>query len=363
MRVEPVAQAEAQELLRKSEKAGRRSLFEQDSASSTAETDVRTQQGLENIAPLRREVFDGANRLVQYGVYFTVSASDEVLLRDRCRQLQSACINVGLQIGTCRPQAWEAYTSSIPLGIDTVRLHHLVDAKTVAMGMPIVSQGMRPGAHGRPIIYGENYHTGAPEFLDRWALNGPMQVLIANIGSGKTYAQNWYMLQNQLLGNVRQFVLDPKNHEYRDIIRFLGGTYIALNGRAQYHINPLALPPLTTAQLALLDPEESDVIGNRISFVRSLLIRQLTRTGTVVPGQRITLLDEALQAAYAGAGIDGSLPSTWGAQPPLLDDVYTYVLAHDAELAAALRMFTSGVLGSLINQQTNIPDDFEAAGH
>jgi hypothetical protein len=136
---------------------------------------------------------------------------------------------------------------------------------------------------------------------------------------------------------------------------------------ADYHINPLELPRLTSERLRQIAALQEDVLGQRMSIVRALLTNELRANGTAIDGWGVTLLERAILEAYARKGIVADDPRSFTRPMPILSDVRTELQAlADAEInprahedaqqmARAMALWTDGTLGRLFNHRSNIP--------
>jgi len=224
------------------------------------------------------------------------------------------------------------------------------------MGLPTAAPGLRQRAGGLPIVWGEHPRTGAPIFWDRWTATNPHGLLIAESGSGKTYAISGLLAQELALSEEAILILDPKFQEYRQIVTALDGAYISLSGRAGYHINPLALPTLAPERAQVVATLEEDLLGQRIGVVKALITRELKAMGTYVDAVGMAYIEEAIAATYDTYGITSD-PRTFNREMPTFSDVQEHLEAVDDELARAMTLFTRGTVGDLFNHPSNIPTD------
>ncbi|MEN9933750.1 MAG: hypothetical protein RLZZ387_329, partial [Chloroflexota bacterium] len=209
---------------------------------------------------------------------------------------------------------------------------------------------------GLPIVWGEHPRTGAPIIWDRWAATNPHALVVAESGSGKTYAVSGLLIQELALGEDALLILDPKFQEYRRLVTALGGAYISLSSKAGYHINPLELPRLTPERAQSVRELEEDLLGQRIGVVKALVARELKAQGTLLDGAGLAALEDALAAAYEACGVTSD-PRTFGHDMPTFSDVQDQLAAVDSELARAMTLFTRGTVGDLFNHPSNIPTD------
>jgi hypothetical protein len=349
----PVPDAVARRLPARSEDAALGTLAGDMQAGTNLDADA--QQGMEAAATLRRDLAAGADRLFQYAITITVAAPTLDTLMSRIDQVRLAAAQQGVMLGVLQFQQWEGYVESLPIGRGGHALPHDTSGQVVAMGLPTASPGLRKRG-GLPIIWGEHPRTGAPIIWDRWAATNPHALVIAESGSGKTYAVSGLLVQELALGEDALLILDPKFQEYRRLVTALGGAYVSLSKNAGYHINPLELPRLTPERAQAVRELEEDLLGQRIGVVKALISRELKAQGTLLDGAGLAAIEDAITAAYAARGITAD-PRTFVRPMPILSDAQAALENTSEELARALALCTRGTVGDLFNHPSNIPTD------
>src|SRR6266508_5976088 len=353
-RIVPVPDALARRLLARSEDAALGTLAGDIQAGTNLDTDA--QQGMAAAAELRRDLAAGADRMYQYAITITIVAATPEELAAQVDTVRLAAAQQGLQLAVARFQQWEGYIEALPLGREMLGLLHDTSGQAVVMGLPTAAPGLRRHPGGLPIVWGEHPRTGTPILWDRWTATNPHALVIAESGSGKTYAVSGLLTQELALGEDAVLILDPKFQEYRQLVTALGGAYISRSGRAGYHINPLELPLLAPERAQAVMDLEEDLLGQRIGVVKALITRELKAMGTRVDAIGMAQIEAAIAAAYAARGITSD-PRTFGRTMPTFSDVQAALEGVDAELAQALALFTSGTIGDLFNHPSNIPTD------
>jgi len=348
-RITPVDDALARQLLARSEDAAIGTLTSD--ARAGMHLDADAQQGMEAAAQLRRDLAAGIDRLVRYSTALTVSGATPGELADRVATIRRAAAQLGVILSIPPFRQWEGYRGSLPLAYDELGLIHDSSARVAAMGLPIDAPGIgdQPAA---VLCWGEHPRTGRPICWDRWGATNPHALVIAESGCGKTYAVSGLIAQEIALGDEDVLVLDPKYQEYRPLITGLGGDYITLSRTAGCRINPLALPQLTAERIAEVMALEEDLLGQRITFIRALIVRELRASGMLIDAVDVTLLEHAIQQAYTDHGITND-PITFSQAMPTFSTVQQCLARHagnEAErLARALTLFTRGTVGDLFN--------------
>jgi len=353
-RIVPVPDALARRLLARSEDAALGTLAGDIQAGTNLDTDA--QQGMAAAAGLRRDLASGADRMYQYAITITIAATTPEELATQVGTVRLAAAQQGLQLAVARFQQWEGYIEALPLGREMLGLLHDTSGQAVAMGLPTAAPGLRRRPGGLPIVWGEHPRTGTPIIWDRWTATNPHALVIAESGSGKTYAVSGLLAQELALGEDAVLILDPKFQEYRQLVTALGGAYISLSSKAGYHINPLELPILSPERAQAVAELEEDLLGQRIGVVKALITRELKQMGTQVAAVGMAQIEEAIAAAYAADGITSD-PHTFSCDMPTFSDVQAQLEAVDEDLARAMTLFTRGTVGDLFNHPSNIPTD------
>lgn len=350
-RIVPIADALARRILTKSEDSAMTTMSG-DAQHGTA-VDMEAQQGMEAASALRRDLAAGHDRMYQYAITITVSAATLEDLQTKIEQVRTACSQQGIMLEVARFQQWEGFVESLPFGKEELGLLHDSSGRAVSMGMPTAPPGLRRRG-GLPIIWGEHPRTGNPIIWDRWTATNPHCLVIAESGSGKSYCISGLITQEWALGEDAILILDPKYQEYRRLVTSLGGAYISLSGRADYHINPLELPKLSPDRAKQVATLEEEMLTQRVGIVKAMVIRELKFMGTQVDALALAHIETAIHAAYADKGITND-PMTFHREMPVFSDVQKHLEELDIPLSRALTMFTRGTVGALFNQPSNIP--------
>lgn len=352
-RLVPIPDALARRWLARSEDAALGTLA--GDAQAGTHFDAEAQQGIEAAAALRHDLTAGTDRLFQVAITITVAAATPDELAARIDRVRLAAAQQGILLGSMQFQQWEGYLDALPLGRSPSGLVHDASGRAAAMGMPTASPGlMRRG--GLPIVWGEHPRSGAPVVYDRWQATNPHMLIVAESGSGKTYTMGGLLAQELALGEDALLILDPKRQEYRPLTTALGGAYISLSSRAGYHINPLELPPLAPERARAVAALEEDLLAQRISVIKALIIRELKAQGTHIDATGAAAIQDAIAAAYAERGISSD-PRTFGQPMPTFSDVQQHLTAITPDLARAMTLFTRGIIGDLFNHPSNVPTD------
>jgi type IV secretory pathway VirB4 component len=277
----------------------------------------------------------GESRLFRSGLYLSVRAQSREELDERAERLRALCASLLLHTVPASFRPLEGWLSTLPLALDRLRLRRVFDTEALAASFPFAAADP-PAEDG--ILYGLAT-SGAPILLDRFARENYNAVLLARSGAGKSYLAKLEALR-LLYRGVQVFVIDPED-EYRRLCQAVGGVYLPLSGEERVALNPLDLPAGGQAQ-ALHER------GLFLAELIELLLGGLT-------GEELAVLDRAVRACYASAGISDE-PATHGRAAPLLSDLARALAAEDGpgrSLAERLEPYASGSHSSLFARPTS----------
>jgi type IV secretory pathway VirB4 component len=262
--------------------------------------DPQTEMAAQDAAELSRALARGDGRLFRVGLYVTVRSASEEALDQEVHRVRSLCASLLLEVRPVTFRALQGWVTTLPLGIDGLRLRRTFDTKALAATFPFASAELESSGG---IFLGRNATTGGLVFVDRFAQENHNQVILARSGAGKSYLAKLQILRSLYTG-VEVLVIDPEN-EYRRLAEAVGGVVIGL-GEAGQRLNPLDL-----ARAGM--PE---ALTEQALFVHTLVSSLL---GELSADER-ALLDRAILAVYEAAGI-GADVRTHARPAPVLADV------------------------------------------
>ena len=290
--------------------------------------DLAVAAAAEDAHQLADRLARGESRLFRAALYLTITAATERELNEAAQRLRTLCSS---QLLSCFPasfRAHEGWLSSLPLGLDRLRLRRTFDSQALAASFPFALTEPPLEEHG--CFYGLA-DSGAPVIWDRFAADNYNSVVLARSGAGKSYLAKLEALR-LLYQGVQVFVVDPED-EYRRLCHAVGGAHLPLAGPGSVTLNPLDLPAGRSAE----------ALADRVGFLAELV--ELL-TGHLTGGE-LAALDRAAHTTYANA--------TGG--PPLLRDLSDQ-LAQNGEdgkrLADRLSPYTTGSLSQLFARPTSI---------
>jgi len=293
----------------------------------------------EDAEELAARLARGESKLFRSGLYLSVEAAGRHELDERTERLRAICASLLLHAVPASFRPLEGWLSTLPLGIDRLRLRRAFDTEALAASFPFAAADPSTDANG--VLYGLAA-SGAPLLLDRFARENYNSVLLARSGAGKSYLAKLEALR-LLFEGVQVFVLDPED-EYRRLCRAVGGVYLPLAGDDAVTLNPLDLPAGARNALA----ERTLFLAELVE----LLLGQLA-------SEELPVLERAVRSCYAGAGISDD-PATHGRPAPLLSDLVG-ALAADGEvgarLASKLEPYAAGAHSSLFARASSAQPD------
>jgi type IV secretory pathway VirB4 component len=256
-------------------------------------------------------------------------------LEGHLRAVETVLGQLGLRSIRLRYAQLPGFLASLPLGLDAPARSHPMTASAVAAAFPFAGAGASGGA----VLLGvDPYGGGLVEFnpFDRAAranqgLPNDHIVILGVSGGGKSLLAKLIALRAlPLRPNPRSderadcWIID-RDGEYRGLVNLAAGRRISLApGRHGAGLNPLDLPPPAN------EPSEAPApIAERLLRVSGLIGLLAGDDGQLRPRQR-AIIERAIAAAYAAAGIDDS-PTTHRRTMPTLADVQQRLAQGDAE--------------------------------
>ena len=235
LHIEPVAPALAADRLRR-QRARLESSRRLD-ADKGRLVDPTLEAAAQDADELAGRLARGESRLLRGGVYLSVKAASREELRERCERTRALCASLLLNIVPATFRPLDGWISTLPIGVDRLRLRRSFDTDALAAAFPFASADPPLEEHG--VLYGLT-PGGAPVVVDRFARENYNAVLLARSGAGKSYTAKLEALR-QLYKGVQVFVIDPED-EFRPMCEAAGGVYVPLTGPGAVTINALDLP-------------------------------------------------------------------------------------------------------------------------
>ncbi|HLL66471.1 MAG TPA: DUF87 domain-containing protein [Micromonosporaceae bacterium] len=307
----------------------------------------------QDAADLANRIARGEAKLFAAGIYITVHAATADALIEACEQVRAAAASMLIDVHPVTHRHLQGWTTTLPLGVDSLRMHRTLDTHALAAAFPFGSPDLPAPLPGDPpasggILYGLNVASPGVVVWDRWSQDNHNSVLLARSGAGKSYLTKLEVLRNLYQG-VHVAVVDPED-EYVRLAERVGGTVVQL-GAPGVRLNPLDIPT---------GNRDLDTFSRRCRFLHTVVAVLAGTAGTTLPPEETAALDTAVIATYNNAGINSD-SGTWNLPAPLLRDLHA-TLAADPDpaaqrLAARLAPWTVGSFRSLFDGPTTSRPD------
>lgn len=314
--------------------------------------DPVTDAAAEDAADLADRLARGAARLFRVGHYLCVHAPTRGELVEAVAEVRAAAASMLLDTQPATWRQWQGWTSTLPLGVDALRMRRVFDSDALAAAFPLASADLPaplPG-EGVPaggVLWGVNTASNGVVWWDRWAQDNHNSVVLARSGAGKSYLVKLDTLRS-LYDGVQVSIVDPED-EYVRLCEAVGGTALQL-GAPGVRVNPLDIPA---------GDRRADALTRRALFLHTLTAVLL---GEQPPPSERAALDKAITATYGRAGISND-PATWAKPAPLLGDLAATLAGADdpaaRTLADRLSPWTEGSFKDLFDG----PTTYRPRGH
>jgi hypothetical protein len=294
----------------------------------------------------------GESRLFKVGLALLVHAPDEPALTEAVAAVRALAASMLLDARPASFRQLAGWTTCLPIGIDALRVHRVMDTEAISASFPFTSPDPPPPDPASPalapgIVYGLNLGSSGLVTVDRWAQPNHNMIVLGASGAGKSYLVKQDLLRS-LYAGVHGLVVDPEG-EYVPLTEAVGGTVISL-GAPGVHLNPLDLPTDPTGR------PTQDAYIEACLMVQTVVAVLL---GDPDPAQRAAL-DAAIAATYAQAGITED-PRTWTRPAPLLAHLAGILTDPDGpageegvRLASKLHPYAAGAYSGLLAGPTTV---------
>jgi len=328
--IQPVAAPVAADRLRKQRariESGRRHGAERgrldDPITESAAADARE---------LAYRVACGEGRLFDVGIYLTVFADSEVQLTETVAAVKSIADGMLLKLVPATFRTVAGWTSTLPLGLDGLKIRRTFDTEALAACFPFTSDQLtQVQSTTSPVLLGVNGTGAGLVCFDRWSLDNHNSVVLARSGAGKSYLTKLDILRS-LYQDVQVLVVDPEQ-EYVRLAASVGGSVVEL-AAPSVGINPFDLPQ---------HERTADAVKRRALFAHTVVAVLI---GTELTASERAVLDTAILAAYAQAGITDDVRTHSRTAPTLADVMRALATAGTPDAAALAERLAPYVTGS-----------------
>lgn len=237
-------------------------------------------------------------------------------------------------------QQEQGLMSSLPLGLNQIKIQRALTASSVAVFVPFVTQEIFQG--GQAIYYGLNAVSNNMIMLDRKCARCPNGLVFGTPGSGKSMSCKREITHIILTTPDNVIICDPEA-EYYPLVNRLHGQVIRLSPTSKDFVNPL--------DINLNYSEDENPLALKSDFVLSFC--ELIMGGkSGLEAVEKTVIDRAVQMIYRPYFADPRPENM-----PILSDLHAALTAqHIPEadrVAQALDLYVSGSL-NFFNHRTTV---------
>ncbi|MGH7904888.1 MAG: VirB4 family type IV secretion system protein, partial [Candidatus Dormibacteraceae bacterium] len=298
-------------------------------------TDPILAGALPQAADLQRRIAASEERAFHLSLYVTLTAPTREELDEGSGHLESAARATLAQLHPCTFRMADARLATLPLGLDLLRRHRVIDTSSLVTFFPWLDADL---AEEAGMVIGASRATRRPVLLDPFddgkRANANVGVF-GHSGAGKTYLLS--SLAMGMLGRGGQvFIIDPER-EYGDLAARLGGAEVNLTLGSGQALNVLQRPPPESRRDPGQAPPAERWLGPAVADALDLI--------AVICGD----LDEPERAVTEAA-----IRRTYEEQEePVLADVAGR-LPEASRPARVLARWVHGSLGAMFSAPTNV---------
>jgi hypothetical protein len=285
----------------------------------------------EELSNTLRSVENGSETIYWVGVYFVVRSGSKDRVDKAADSIRRELANDDLDVTTADWVPAKGMTTASPVGGLELSEITRVPMTGSALGclFPFSTSSM---IEERGILHGYHGLNGSPVVVDRFnRRNGFNQLVIGNIGAGKSFAVKLLLLRRLVRDrDVTGVIVDPRGG-FRELIETFGIDAETVEVGGNVGINPLQIEE-TPAEV-LDERPDMDPRGEKIESVLALfeaLHADKDRSSDLSATDR-SVLSRAITTAYDNAGISKD-PATHSRDSPLMGDV-DRILGHYAKHA------------------------------
>ena len=237
-------------------------------------------------------------------------------------------------------QQEQGLASSLPLGINQIKIQRGLTTSSVAVFVPFVTQELFQG--GDAMYYGINAKTGNMIMLDRKRARCPNGLKLGTPGSGKSMSCKSEIVSVFLCTPDDVYICDPEA-EYYPLVKRLHGQVVKLSPTSKNYVNPL--------DINLNYSEDENPLALKSDFVLSFCELVMGGKNGLEPIEK-TVIDRAVQVIYRPYLADPRPENM-----PILSDLHAALVAQHVpeadRVAQALDLYVSGSL-NVFNHRTNV---------
>jgi hypothetical protein len=267
-----------------------------------------------------RSIENGSETIYWVGVYFVVRSSSRQRVDTAADEIERELANDDLEVTTADWVSAEGMTTVSPVGSNELAEITRSPMTASALGclFPFSTSSM---IEESGILHGYHGLNGSPVVVDRFnRRNGYNQLVIGNIGAGKSYGVKLLLLRRLVRDqDVSGVIVDPRGG-FRELVETFGIDAEVVEVGGKVGINPLQIEP--TPQDVLDNRPDMDPLGEKresvLAFFEALHAESDGASGLDATSRAV--LSRAVTTAYNNAGITKD-PQTHRRDSPLVGDV------------------------------------------
>ena len=243
-------------------------------------------------------------------------------------------------------QQEDGLVSSLPLGLNRIRIERSLTTSALAVFVPFVTQELFMG--GDAMYYGLNALSGNMILLDRKQSRCPNGLVFGTPGSGKSMSCKREITYVMLTTKDNVIICDPEG-EYTPLVERLHGQVIKLSPTGKgYDGSPCYINPM---DLNLDYSDDDNPLSLKSDFILSLCELIVGGKDGLAPVEK-TIIDRSVRKVYQDYLADPDPEKM-----PILEDLYN-ILRSQSEpeaqrIATALEIYVHGSL-NVFNHRTNV---------
>ena len=262
-------------------------------------------------------------------------------LENNVFQAQGVAQKYNCQLSRLDFQQEQGLMSSLPLGLNQIRIQRALTTSSTAIFVPFTTQELFQSG-GEALYYGLNALSNNLIMVDRKRLKAPNGLILGTPGSGKSFAAKREIVNVVLMTQDHIIVCDPEG-EYFAVIERLGGQVIHISPTSTDYINPM--------DINLNYSEDENPLSLKSDFILSLCELIVGGKEGLQPIEK-TIIDRCVRLVYRDYMADPRPENM-----PILEDLYNELLRQDEReaknIATALEIYVSGSL-NVFNHRTTV---------
>jgi conjugal transfer ATP-binding protein TraC len=295
-----------------------------------------------------KDEFRKKNKWFQLSLYFMPYAQSLDELEQATRAIEDQLAGLFFRSQRAIYRQEQGLQSMLPQATDRLRQTRGISTRPLAAAFPFnAADQVEPGGYLFGMV-GTESTAKSLLVLNPRTWDNPHLLVLGWSGNGKSHNVKEKVLEEWLAG-ARVAVIDPRG-EYGPVAEHCAGEVIPVHLGSHKTINLWDLPhehgrnPFTSK------------VPQLINFWKLAL--------GYLPEEELQLVDGAITAAYQRVGINPADPATWTQPAPVTADfqaaIYERYGSEDRTRLAArslfdkLERFTTGYLGAMFNQRTNV---------